>query len=79
MKHEERKPVVREFNEKGIEQRELYKVLKQKKQIENAISDITTEIIIDGWFPDREYKTGLTLVNENDDRFELVIIIKPKG
>jgi hypothetical protein len=79
MKHEERKPAMREFNENGTEQRGLYKLFKQKKQIENAISDIASEFVIDGWLPDREYKTGLTLVNESDDRFELVIIIKPKG
>ena len=78
MKHEERKPVVREFNENGTEPRKLYELFKQKKQIENAMSDIATEIVIDGWFPDSEYKTGLILVNESDDRFELVIIIKPK-
>ena len=78
MKHEERNPVVREFNENGTEQRELYKLFKQKKQIENAISDITTEIVIDGWLPNREHKTDLTIFNESDDRFELVIIIKPK-
>jgi hypothetical protein len=79
MKHEERKPVLREFYENSPNQRRLYELFKQKKQIENAMSDIATEIVIDGWFPDREYKTGLTLVNESDDRFQLVIIIKPES
>ena len=79
MKHEERKPVLREFYENSPNQRKLYEMFKHKKQIEDAISDITTEIVIDGWFPGREYKTDLTIFNEDDDRFELVIIIKPKG
>jgi hypothetical protein len=79
MKHEERKPVLREFYENSPNQRRLYELLQQKKQIENAVSDIATEIVINGWIENREYETGLTLVNENDDRFELVIIIKPKG
>ncbi len=79
MKHEERNPVVREFNESGTDPRKLYEMFKHKKQIEDAISDITTEIVIDGWSPNREYKTDLTILDEDDDRFELVIIIKPKG
>jgi hypothetical protein len=80
MKHNERNPVMREFDEGAPNVRaRLYELLQQKKQIENAMSDIATEIVINGWIENREYETGLTLVNENDDKFELVIIIKPKG
>ena len=80
MKHNERKPVMRKFDEGTPNVRaRVHELLQQKKQIENAIYDIATEIVINGWIPNREYKTDLTLVNENDDRFELVIIIKPKS
>ena len=80
MKHNERNPAMREFNEGAPNVRaRLYELLQQKKQIENAVSDIATEIVVNGWIENREYETGLTLVNENDDRFELVIIIKPES
>lgn len=80
MKHNERNPVMREFNEGAPNVRaRMYELLQQKKQIESALSDIATEIVINGWIDNREYKSGLTLINENDDRFELVIIIKPES
>ncbi len=80
MKHNERNPVMREFDEGVAKGRaRLYELLQQKKQIENAVSDIATEIVVNGWTENREYDSGLTLVNENDDRFQLVIIIKPES